>query len=226
MPRVRRRLQRIGPAGRRKLINDENTLILREARKIVTAIGRMFAPICEVVLHDLTRPGASIVEIECQLSGRTIGDATTELGLARVLDRDFPDVVQNYANRFADGRPVKSTSVGLRNSGGRCIAAICMNMDVSLLSSAQRVLEQLTGIATEAPIPEMLNARSLDKVRRALEAYAAKYSAQPRTLLPWQRREAVHMLADTGLLQLRGSAAAAADSLGVSRATVYKLLKH
>ncbi len=202
----------------------EHALLLKAGESIVEALGRMFAPTCEVVLHDLTRPANSLVAIENPLSGRRVGDSTTELGIGRIADPDFPDIVQNYPNRFPDGRRAKSTSVGLRDSSGRCVVAICINMDISLLSSANRVLEQLTATGTAAPLPETLRTRSLDEVRTALENFAARQGAQPRALAPEQRREAIRMLADTGLLQLRGGAAAAAETLGISRATIYNTL--
>lgn len=203
---------------------QEHALLLKAGENLVEALGQMFAPTCEVVLHDLTRPANSLVAIANPLSGRQIGDSTTELGIGRIADPEFPDVIQNYPNRFPDGRPAKSTSVGFRDSTGRCVVAVCINMDISLLSSANRVLEQLTATGIAAPLPETLRTRSLDEVREALESFAAQQGAQPRALAPEQRREAIRMLAGSGLLQLRGGAAAAAETLGVSRATIYNSL--
>ncbi|MGO1237973.1 MAG: PAS domain-containing protein, partial [Hafnia alvei] len=51
---------------------SENQLLLREGAKIAKALGEMFAPTCEVVLHDLCNPLHSIVAIEQPLSGRKI----------------------------------------------------------------------------------------------------------------------------------------------------------
>ena len=94
---------------------DEDELLLREAEKIVVAIGRMFPGLCEAVLHDLRRPGQAIHAIESNLSGHIVGDTDTGLGPTRVQDPGFPDVIQNYASRLPDGRPAKSTSIGIRN---------------------------------------------------------------------------------------------------------------
>ena len=68
----------------------------------------MFAPGCEVVLHDLTQPDRAIVAIANNLSNRRIGDAATEMGLERIASPEFPDVVQNYASVFPDGRPARA----------------------------------------------------------------------------------------------------------------------
>jgi predicted transcriptional regulator YheO len=205
-------------------INVENELILREARKIVEALGKMFAPTCEVVLHDLTKPQHAIIAIECPLSGRKIGEPTTEMGLARIEDPNFPDVVQNYVNAFPDGRPAKSTSIGLKNSEGKFIAAICLNLDVSLFSTMSRVLEQLT-TTEDTPVKESLRTRTADDLRKAIAQFAARHNTQPRALSQSLRRELVLWLDKNGLLQLHGAMSATAEILGIARASVYNILK-
>ncbi|MBS0349703.1 MAG: PAS domain-containing protein [Proteobacteria bacterium] len=205
---------------------SENILLLREAKKIVSALGKMFAPCCEVVLHDLTQPRHSIIAIACPLSGRKIGEPTTELGLARINDPKFPEVVQNYPNRFPDGRSVKSTSIGLKNSQGKFVAAICLNLDISLFSAVQRILTQFT--ASEQltlPIRENLRVRSTTHLREIIETFATERNTDPRVLSLKQRRQLIQILNESGLLQLRGGVNIVAEILGISRASVYNALK-
>jgi predicted transcriptional regulator YheO len=203
----------------------EHTLLLREGEKIVEALGKMFAPCCEVLLHDLTEPDRSIIAIENPLSGRRVGDPVTEMGLARLHDSSFPDVVQNYQNTFSDGRPAKSTSIGLKNSEGKFVAAICLNLDISLFSTVQRVLEQLSSVEASAPVHETLRTRSTQEVRYAIETFAARNNTQSRALSPQQRREVLHQMEQIGLLDVRHAATIAAETLGISRASVYHALK-
>ncbi len=205
---------------------SENTLLLREAKKIVEALGKMFAPCCEVVLHDLTQPEHSIIAIACPLSGRNIGEPTTELGLARINDPEFPEVIQNYPNKFPDGRSVKSTSIGLKNSQGKFIAAICLNLDTSLFSATQRVLTQLTSSEQPVlPIRENLRARSTAHLREMIETFATQQNTEPRALSFKQRRQLIRILSESGLLELRGGVPFVAEVMGISRASVYNVLK-
>jgi predicted transcriptional regulator YheO len=202
----------------------ENALLLREGRKIVEALGQTLAPLVEVVLHDLTTPEQSVVAISNNLSGRQVGDAATEMGLARLSDPGFPEVVANYPNRFPDGRPVKSTSIGLKNSAGEYVAAVCLNMDVSLLGAVTAGLGQLMQTGAAAPLPESLAPRSGDGVRAALERYAAARNTTPIGMTLAQRRDAVRELAESGHLNLRHALAEVARTLGVARSTVYTYL--
>ncbi|MER7666295.1 MULTISPECIES: PAS domain-containing protein [unclassified Streptomyces] len=204
----------------------EDELLLREGEKIVVALGRMFPGLCEVVLHDLRDPDHAVRAIENNLSGRTVGDPATELGLARIADPDYPSVLQNYPNRFPDGRPAKSTSIGLKNSRGDYVAAICLNLDVSLFATAARSLAGL--VRTEEPdvsLEETLRARSSGELRAVVEEFSAARGHTPRSLDAASRRALVRSLKERGFLQVKHSVQALTDLLGVSRATVYNYLR-
>lgn len=206
---------------------DDDEHLLREAERIAVAVGRMFPGLCEVVLHDLRHPGNAIRVIENNLSGRQVGDSATELGLRRIADPDYPGVVQNYGNRFPDGRPAKSTSIGIKNAEGRYVAALCLNLDVSTLSPLALTLANL--VATEAghrgEALETLRDRGGRELRSAIDSFAAERSSTPRALHRDQKRDLVRRLHHDGFFDTRGSAQLIADQLGISRATVYNYTK-
>ncbi|AKH86141.1 DNA-binding protein [Streptomyces sp. CNQ-509] len=207
-------------------MSTEDELLLREAEKIVTALGRMFPGVCEVVLHDLRDPRHAVRTIENPLSGRGPGDPATELGLARIEDPDYPEVIQNYPNRFPDGRPAKSTSIGIRNSSGAYVAALCLNLDVSVLDRTARTLQALTAVEDPGlPLTETLRARTADELSAAVEEFAAARGQTPRALGSADRRELVRDLRDRGLLEVRSAVRLVTGLLGVSRATVYNYLR-
>lgn len=203
----------------------ENQLLLREGEKIVDALGKTLAPLVEVVLHDLTQPEHTVVAISNNLSGRSVGDPATQIGLARMADPAFPDVLQNYPNHFPDGRPAKSTSIGLKNSQGDYVAAICLNVDISMLTAVAASLSQLAQTqVSPVGIRESLASPRLDELRAMLERFAAGLNTTPRALSPVQRREVVRQLAQAGLMDLKNAQAVVADILGVARSTVYTYL--
>jgi predicted transcriptional regulator YheO len=204
---------------------SDKAWLMREASRITAALGETFAPLCEVVLHDLTVPERSIVQIENNLSGRSVGDSATEIGLARIADSGFPDVVANYANKFADGRPVKCTSVGLKDKTGKYVAAICLNVDISYLKSVSAYLHELTRIKSEhAPVDENLGSRTKDVGAKIL-AFAAARNRDPRALTSEEKGEILQQLAAAGELERRGAAEKIAAIIGLSRSNIYYYLK-
>lgn len=206
---------------------DTDEHFIREAEKIAVALGRMFPGLCEVVLHDLRDPQHAIRAIENNLSGRQVGDSATELGLARIADPQYPSVIQNYPNRFPDGRPAKSTSIGIKNAAGEYIAALCLNLDVSVLSPVTLALSNLVATDTEPrdqPL-ETLRHRNARELRRTVEALSAQRGGTPRSLSREGKKALVRQLHQDGYFDSRDAAQAIADLLGVSRATVYNYTK-
>jgi predicted transcriptional regulator YheO len=202
---------------------DHDEHLLLEAEKIAVAIGRMFQGLCEVVLHDLRQPEHAIRIIENNLSGRKVGDSVTELGLARIADPNFPSVIQNYPNKFPDGRPVKSTSIGIKNAAGRYVAALCLNLDVSNLSPMTLTLTKLvaTGLEHQVDALETLRDRTARELREVIETYAAERAASPRALSRQSKKELVRRLHREGYFDSRNSTETIAEMIGVSRSTVY-----
>jgi predicted transcriptional regulator YheO len=211
-------------AAKPSSLSDKQWL-MREASRITSALGETFAPLCEVVLHDLTDPEHAIIQIENNLSGRAVGDAATELGLARIVDPDFPEVLANYSNSFADGRPVKSTSIGLKDKSGKYMAAICINIDISYLKSMSAYLGELTRIkSTGTSIDENLTRRNTDVSARILTFSAAR-NRDPRALSSQDKSELLRQLVEEGALERRGAAEMIAAMIGISRSNIYYYIK-
>ena len=108
-------------------------------------------------MSSCAAPKNAILSIQNNLSGRRIGQPATELGLACIHDPAYPAVISNYANQFADGRKVKSTAIGIRHEAGEYVAAICLNVDLTLFGGFQAAISQFTAIESGA-LAETLDA--------------------------------------------------------------------
>jgi predicted transcriptional regulator YheO len=202
---------------------DQASLI-DQVKQIAQGLAQTFAPFCEVVVHDLRTPDQGVLAIHNNLSGRTPGDPVTEIGRARIADDGYPQIVANYANQFADGRPAKSTSIGIRDAQGRYVAALCLNVDLTLFRSMQNALEQFA--ATDAsPVQETLDPANAAAIRRRIDQYAASLASSPQSLKADERRALMRELKEGGFLDVRRAMEIAASHLGISRATAYSDIK-
>ncbi|KWF57389.1 helix-turn-helix transcriptional regulator [Burkholderia pseudomultivorans] len=204
----------------RKKAQSEQASLIEQVQRIAEGLGAMFAPFTEIVVHDLRSPQHAILAIHNNLSGRAVGDPATELGLARIADDDFPAVLANYPNRFADGRSAKSTSIGIKDSSGRYVAALCLNADTTLFRAFQGILNQFCSADGE-PVAETLDPAGADTLRQRIDAFAARLATTPRELKTEQRRELMQTLKADGFLDVRRAMEIVSQHLGVSRATVY-----
>lgn len=201
--------------------SHEKKALIEQIKCIAEGLGETFGPFCEVVLHDLQDPSHAILAIHNNLSGRKVGDPATELGLTRIADPAYPQIIANYANHFADGRQAKSTSIGIKDNDGQYIAALCINVDLTLFRGLQNVMDQFTSVDTDEIVQESLDPFGADAIRSKIDQFSARLSTTPRALKAEDRRVLVRHLKESGSLQVRRSMEVVASYLGVSRATVY-----
>jgi predicted transcriptional regulator YheO len=199
----------------------EQRALLEQLKQVAQGLGATFAPFCEVVVHDLFDPKHAILAIHNNLSGRDVGDPATELGLARIADPKYPQVIANYANQFADGRRAKSTSIGIKDSSGRYVAALCMNVDLTLFRSLQNAMQQFVSVDSGAAMKESLDPAGAEAIRARIDQFAARLATTPRSLKAEERRTLLRELKESGCMEVRRAMEVVALHLGVSRATVY-----
>ena len=199
----------------------EQKLLFDQLRQVAQGLGETFAPFCEVVLHDLTDPRQAIVAIHNNLSGRKVGQPATELGLARIADPDYAQVISNYANSFADGRQAKSTSIGIKGADGAYVAALCLNVDLTLFQGLQSAIGQFVSVDTQNTPRESLNPVGAEAIRAQIDRFAARRATTPRALATEDRRVLLRELREAGCMEVRRASDIIAAHLGVSRATVY-----
>jgi predicted transcriptional regulator YheO len=203
----------------------EQQLLLDQLKNVAEGLGQTLAPFCEVVVHDLLDPAHAIAAIHNNLSSRDVGGPATELGLARIGDAAYPAIVANYPNSFADGRQAKSTSIGVKDSSGQYVAALCINVDLTMFHGLQAMFGQFSRIDAGAAPQESLDPAGADGIRRRIDDYAARLSSTPRTLKAGERRALMVELREAGCLEVRRAMEIIAQHLGISRATVYSYAK-
>jgi len=200
----------------------EQQHLLSQLQQIADGLGQTLAPFCEVVLHDLLDPEHTLLAIHNNLSGRSVGAPATEVGRARINDPDYSQILANYPNTFPDGRPAKSTSIGIKDSQGQYIAALCLNVDLSVFRSLNAMLSQFSAVDNASSVRETLEPAGADAIRARIDQFAARLSTTPRALKAEERKALMRELKDAGLDQVRRAMDIVAAHLNVSRATVYK----
>jgi predicted transcriptional regulator YheO len=199
----------------------EHQNLLAQMQQVAEGLGKTLAPFCEVVLHDLSEPEHAILAIHNNLSGRDVGAPATELGLARAADPAFEQVIANYPNTFPDGRLAKSTSIGIKDSQGHYIAALCLNVDLTVFRSLNTMLTQFGSVDTAAAITETMAPSGADAIRQRIDQFAARLGTTPRALKSEERKALMRELKESGLSEVRRAMDIVAAYLNVSRATVY-----
>lgn len=113
---------------------------------LMKGLTALFGSNCEVVLHDLTSNYEStIVMIENgHVTGRRLGDCGSNLGLEVLRGTIKGGDKHGYLSNSRDGNILHSSSIYIRDTSGKVIGCLCVNMDISNLRLAEKTLKELT----------------------------------------------------------------------------------
>jgi predicted transcriptional regulator YheO len=204
--------------------------VLRAMIPVARGIAATFGNQCEVVLHDLSRPRTSIVEIvNNAVTGRNVGDGIRELVWSVLRSPSFTDdMLTNYRTTAPDGRDVKSTTVLIRDEANRIVGALCINLDLSAFSNMKKSLDDLTRVTQLGPPPDKViqvkNADVIDVLDHIAEGTIEEYRKPASELSREEKIEIVRYLDEKGVFRIRGSVDRIAGKLGTSRYTIYNYL--
>lgn len=199
---------------------------------VMHAMAAAAGPGCEVVLHDLSDPqpdlGHTIVAIENgHVTGREIGGPSTSLGVGVLHNQSADHNAFGYRGMTSDGRQLRCSSVYFRNSAGRIIAALCVNVDVSAIHQARALLEGLLPQASPSSPeqPHEFFGGDLVAVMDVMVAEAIREIGKPVEQMSRDDRIAVlSKLDQQGVLQMRKGVERIAARLDISRVTAYAYL--
>ena len=121
--------------------NNEFTILWKQYEPLLKALVELFHPFAEAAVHDLEK--GVVVAIYHNLSQRKVGDRSP-LKELEVDVHDFPDYFAPYYKENWDGRPLKSTSITLRNKKGKAVGLICINVDTSFMAGCPLVIRGLS----------------------------------------------------------------------------------
>jgi predicted transcriptional regulator YheO len=204
--------------------------ILRSIHQVMPSLAKVFGPDCELVLHDFKDVRHSIIAIEGNVTGRSVGGPLTDLFLQVIrMDESPPDMLK-YPSFTVDGRELVCSTIFLRDEADKVVGCLCINRDVrhlklvrdslNELCEAQPVDEEPTVEGTETFVQDVeeLLMGSIHEVI-AIERKPIEFMTKP------EKTRIVKMLDDRGIFLIRGSVQTVARALNVSRYTIYNYLE-
>ena len=195
---------------------------------IARMIGDTFGTHCEVILHDFSNPQNSVVYTRNNtVTNRQVGESFTEYFVKEVLlsPKFEDDCSVNYMMTGSSGQTVKSSTALIRDSGGKVIGALCVNIDVTCLSSVLSQLSELMGME-----PPSLALEKEVEVRPHVKEIVDDIidqtigSQDVELLSREQKIELIRFMNAKGIFLIKGATDKVADRMNISKVTVYSYL--
>ena len=211
-----------------KKYQSQDREILEHYVKAGEIIAEMFAPYMEVIIHDLQDPEHSIIAIfNNHVTGRKIGDGTSDLGYKKLAD-ELPDKIVNYNNQSPSGADLKSSSLTIRNGNDEIIGSMGFNFDLSSFSNIKEFFEIFTKTVVLENLPNreqffMWSVR--DEIQQALNKYITSQDLQGKALTRKDKLNVVAFMKKEGHINKKGAITILSELLAITRPTLYKYIK-
>ena len=217
-----------------------NNHLLQQYARLTNFLGHTLGPDYEIVLHDFTDREHSIVAIANNtVSGLEIGAPLPEVERRIIEERRYEgqDFILHYRSQAPNGKVLRSSAFFIRE-GDELTGMLCFNFDDSrfrdISEGIMRLCHPDNYIETKFLIDRERLAASqsrsekgpggLSTVKQA-RARMAELGLSTDHLTPGERLNIVASLEANGAFMIRGAVKEAADMLGCSQATVYRLLQ-
>ncbi len=193
--------------------------------ELAKGISAQFGENCETVLHDWSRPNDStIIVIENgHVTGRKIGDPSTNLGLEIMRGTAEGDSRHNYITQTADGRILRSTSIYVKNDSGKIIGALCMNYDITNLMVAEKTLQSLTASGLQ-PVRESFATNVNDLLDTLIQEAQETIGKPPALMTKEDKIRVIQQLDAKGAFLVKKSGEKICSYLNISKFTLYSYL--
>jgi predicted transcriptional regulator YheO len=184
----------------------------------------------EAVLHDLTRPESSVINIvNGHVSGRKAGDALLSgpeddsgfLGLLNASQRVPSQVLSGYTTTTLSGTTLNSASTIYYSEEGVPLVAFCINVDMDVVLKLKRDLDYLLHPASAAETPDNPLGEIQDK---SLNDVISRFRPTGSESKIDFRKRVISEIYAQGFFKIKGSVNHVAKALGVTRYTIYNYL--
>ncbi len=210
-------------------MNENLHPILKSMIPLVEGIANTFGKNCEVILHDIRYPQSSIIAIaNGNITGRTVGSPMSEYGLATLRRGQFDKPIINYRKKTRDGKLLKSSSLFIKDENGKLIGFLCINYDISELTIARNIINDLSNIIDDADFSQDSEESYGSTVNEMLSSIVNKTLesiGKPVAFISKEEKvNIVQLLDEKGVFLIKGAIDYVAKVLCVSRYTIYNYL--
>ena len=201
---------------------------LETLRQIAKGIAAQFGSSCEVVVHDVAakHPEHSIVIIENgHVTGRKVGDGASHVAMEQVRNADAQPMDHlSYLTKTPDGKILKSSTMYIRGKGGKVVAILGINYDISSLLMVESAVRELTaaGDSTQTEPEKIIN---VNDVLDELIAQSVALVGKPAALMNKEdKMRAIGFLSQSGAFLVTKSGDKVAKYFGISKYTLYSYI--
>jgi predicted transcriptional regulator YheO len=203
---------------------------LNQLKSVIDGLAATLGPNYEFVIHDFSDPAHSLIHIAGNVTNRVVGAPLTDRLLKAYRENgDKSSDILNLHSVTSDGSPIRSSSFFIRDSRGKVVGSLGMNINVFEYQFAQKVLERLcSGEIGDKPAhtDDVLFPDSVaDMVSKIVDETFKNNPKMIGLMDKEERLSLIRELEQKGVFLMKGAVEEVSARLGLSRFSIYKYLK-
>lgn len=194
---------------------------------LADGLGRHFGENCEFVIHDYSRDfDSTIVAISNgSVTGRNIDKGGTIVGLRMLQGLEKSDGRFNYFTQTYDGRFLRSSTIYIKDDDDKVIGALCVNLDITQMVSANNYLKEFIGMEPENAKTETIVFNNVEDLLISMIQDSIAHVGTPVALMTKQQKiDGINYLSRRGALRIKNANNVIAKYYDISKYTIYNYL--
>lgn len=199
---------------------------LEVVTQLLPGLWKLLGKRYEVILHDMGTPQGVTVWVGGNVTQSEIGEPAPQAVLRPL--QEFGDSADNCIhckNPLPDGRLLRTSTLFIRDEGGKVIGALSLNQDVTDFIVARNVIEEGTSFIQPETIEFTGNRDIYDAMESVVDAEVAQLQKSVALMQKDDKIAIVEKLEQKGVFAIKNAVEYVADRLGVTNYTVYNYIK-
>ncbi len=204
--------------------SDSDKAIINSYRAVIHAIAEFWGDQCEVVLHSLEDVKKSVYHIaNGHVTGRQQGSPLTDFTLKMLhsvqeSDRDYSDC---YYTKASNGTIIRSVSAIIRNSSGKIIGFLCINMNLNtpFIDILQNFLPYVEIQTTKTP--DLVFSDVVELVDQIIENTIIEVKNNKKYSNKTKDKQIIASLYKKGVFDIKDALKIVSEKLNISSHTIY-----
>lgn len=204
-------------------MSHEFTQLWKQYEPFIKGIIELFHPFVEIAVHDLKK--GEIVAIYHNISRREVGNPSP-LKELKVETEEFPDYFTPYYKQNWDGRPLKCTSITMRDHLSKAVGLICINIDVSFFHQGFDLMKTFLEVKEGSLNPvESYGSPPEEQIETFIREFLEEKHLSEKHLNRAQKKALVQHLYQKGVFNFKNAVPILAKQLSITRASIYNYIK-
>lgn len=196
---------------------------------VMRGVKEAFGDKIEFILHDLSTPQSSVAVVVGDITHRQVGAPSTNIVIEALKQHgDHAKDILGYPSVSKDGRPLRSSTIFIRDEQQHIVGCFCFNIDLTDFYIADNLIK---GFCTLNPLSESKEsnevfAQDIGEVVEDIIQYEINNFSKPVPLMSRNDKlKLVDSLESKGVFDVKGAPEMVARALGASVFTIYNYIK-